>query len=237
MKHVRWMLGVGVALMVVSCSAAESEMVPGAATAGSASFASGAAISSAGPSGSSLFALPFDAPDLWETPHPKALVGNWHGFYMVPSAYVERFIFEESGIFYYTANRMDEADRLRYMDGTWIFEDGLLTLTVVHKIVLEGGTVVEGTGSMVREVEGGRHVPYALDAGEQEQLQYPVAVASYDEPEWLPDTSSSEELMYLEYFRGIPSVTIDGKRFWKLTSAGYDDIPKEWGKLQEALRG
>mgnify|MGYP003623357012 FL=1 len=154
--------------------------------------------------------------ELWAEPYPVELCRGWHASEVLAAGFSDRYLLLEDGTFYFAANEMTGAVRLRYMDGTWIFEDGNLLLTVKRKIVVEGGVEIPGYASLINDIEGGQHVKYELEPEQYEYILLPVSLATSE-------------------FHFKVSIRLGEQQFWGGRGAGnggadYDELPEIWDR-------
>lgn len=93
-----------------------------------------------------------------------ALVGCWHALPLMPAGYSERYVFYTDRMFDFSANSMDQNDRLRDYSGYWHINKGRLVLEINHKIIIEGGEVVPAPYGYC--IEGGVYVGLDIEPPE-----------------------------------------------------------------------
>lgn len=111
-----------------------------------------------------------------------ALVGCWHAASGMPAGSAERYVFFTNRTFTYHANDGNGAERLRSYSGNWHVDEGVLQLEVNQKIVIEGGEVIDGWGSMISDIEGGTYVKLDIDPPEVIKLEIGgLSILDFDE--------------------------------------------------------
>ena len=147
------------------------------------------------------------------------LCGGWHKGPVVGSGYSTRYLFMDTGEFYFAESEMPHSFRLLYMDGEWTFEDGLLQLTIKRKIVIEGGALEleKGYDIPFSVVKGGERVKISLEPNHYEQLEYKVELIN----EILPEDN------------GHKSILLNGRKFWANPGVDYDEMLSMWNRKWE----
>lgn len=158
----------------------------------------------------------FESPEAWQGEYPPALCTGWHASPVLGSGFSQRFLFLADGTFYFSANQMKMSDRVRYMDGTWRYEEGLVYLELHRKVVIEGGEVTAGEASYVDMIKGGVYRKYELEPDNYEHLQYTVEQAD-------PGADS----VYKN------SILLGETQYWDAHGVGYDDMPDAWDTYEE----
>lgn len=166
---------------------------------------------------SSSVILPFEAPENWQEPLPKGMMRGWYGSTSVGAGYVNRYLFQADGTFYFAQNANLAGERLRYMDGDWHYKDGMIVLTVKRKIVIEGGEYVEGDAAkpLLSDIIGGTRVQIELIPENYEILQLPLRIVETD----------------IEYPAGDDikgSIMLGEEQYWAKGGIDYNEMLAYW---------
>lgn len=157
----------------------------------------------------------FQNPKNWEGENPLALLGGWHAGDGLGALFNTRYLFLADGRYYYAADEYNAAERVRYTDGTWNYEENTIYLTIHRQMVVEGGEVVEanGQGSRNNWITGGTLEKYEMDEGNYTNVELPVRILD-------------EDFKDRPYIRG--SIQLNGVAMYAIESVGYDDLTEYW---------
>ena len=160
---------------------------------------------------------PFETPENWQGEHPLGLVGGWHDDTMLGALFGTRYLFLEDGTFHFIPSEYSEDERVRYMSGAWRYDGSGIELIVTHKIVIEGGELVNnsGGGNRANWIENGELVKYTFSIDEYEHVALPLQIWSLDE---IPEATSNT--------MGV--IDLDSKRLYWVASIGYDEMLTYW---------
>jgi hypothetical protein len=81
------------------------------------------------------------------------VVGIWQNSPSMGSGWSDAYLFFDDGKFTFRANQMICDKRELSYSGTWEIANGTLKLTILEKVTLEGGDLVEATGSCASDFE------------------------------------------------------------------------------------
>ncbi len=83
----------------------------------------------------------------------QELIGIWQNAPSMAAGWSDNYQFFQNGKFVFHYNQMDCAKRVISYSGTWTVIGKQLKLTVLQKEVIEGGKLVEATGSCASKLE------------------------------------------------------------------------------------
>ena len=144
------------------------------------------------------------------------LIGTWHSWHMIPSQYDERYHFYDDGTYILEYSNYDSENRVLSESGEWNLDNGILSLIVHGKVIIEGGEktaepLLAGDLNEYAIVNGIIRV-VELDAPETET--YPVVPSPPKDDASGPAFEKDKED---EYSYGYWTMRLNGANYWRLT--------------------
>jgi len=155
-----------------------------------------------------------------------AIVGTWHAWHMMPSQHMELYSFFDDGTYVFQYDGYDESKRIISESGTWDFVDDKLTLSIMSKVTVEGGEIVDSNFSSTgKKIINGivRFIDINPPETEEHVINLSPPEDDYDEETWDWDKQC-------EYSYGYWTMHIQGVKYWRFIDspgAYQEEIPKD----------